>query len=144
VDDVAAWILGGTAATIAVVAAVFNWPRVFGRRLRVGDRVRIRGGYSDQPEWLVGRESVTGYVSAFLPGGSVEVQLDSAMSRGLVVYRVAVLSLRWKNARWLSSGVVHVELWEHSPSEKGAQLAAHEWVESHAAYRRVRTSRPAR
>ena len=118
------WILGTTAAVIVAILLVTN-PHWFGR-LRVGDRVRIGGGYEDPPPWLGGRPAVTGRVSAFIDNAA-EVELDEPLVVDGASYRVLSLRLRYRRARWTRQGIVHVEV----------AGAPHAWVESHASYRRI-------
>ncbi len=134
-------ILSWTALVMVVIATLPRVTRRFRRPLNVGDRVRIRGGYEDPPEWLQGRGAITGRVVALIPESdgrsAAEVALDSPLSASQTSYTAALLRLRYKDARWTHRGVVHVELWAASPSEAGRDPAAavpHEWVESHASY----------
>ena len=116
------WILGATAVVIAAILVITN-PQWFGR-LRVGDRVQIRGGYEDPPQWLGGRETVTGRVSAFVDNAA-KVELDEPLVIDGKSYRVLSLRLRYERAHWTKQEIVHVE------------IAPNVWVESHASYRRI-------
>ena len=121
------------------------------RKLTVGDRVRVFGGYDMQPEWLA--VSITGYegrVRAFIPGQNDRlaalVELDSELVleqgagavRGQTVRgRFLVLELGHTGTDWATSEPrIHVELCEDAPPPvRWQERARGSWVESHATYR---------
>jgi hypothetical protein len=111
------------------------------RVLRVGDRIRVSGGYWDAP-WLGGRSSVDGTVAAFIPSVSdtddLVARLDAEVVSELGRGDIAILHLRYVGAAWSDTGTVHIELCDFVPDatcwnsrRKG------KWVESHATYTRL-------
>jgi hypothetical protein len=134
-------ILIVTAAVIALIVLLPKVIRQFRRSLLVGDRIRIRGGHEEPPQWLQGKPEITGCVTAFLPDtddrSAVEVKLDAPLVLENRSYNFALLRLRFADARWAHHEIVNVELWMNAPSHLRAEPARsihHEWVESHAAY----------
>jgi hypothetical protein len=112
------------------------------QELRIGDRVRLGGGYDMEPKWLNGKEHYTGTVEAFIPGQNdtpaAIVELDEVAvcddTRGSIV----VLELRYVDAMWTSSEAVHVELCDFVPEAKSWNNRKQgKWVESHARYEKI-------
>lgn len=115
--------------------------------IEVGNRIRLSGGYDFEPQWLGGRSFVEGRVTGWVPGQNEEpacvVLLDDTLSaeglvhgdRREVTGRHVVLQLRYRDAQWENSGVVHVELCESMPQQAAwPDRAVGAWVESHASY----------
>ena len=99
----------------------------------------LSGGYDHEPMWLQGGEGYAGEVAGFIPGQNAEpaavVRLDSPLRLNESQGQYLVLELRHEDARWLSTGIVHVELCSFLPEsvrwqdrEKGV------WVEGAASY----------
>ena len=136
------------AATGIVVAMIGGLPVLFRasrRSVRVGDRLRLSGGYDSAPRWLGTRDSIDGDVLA-LDGGNeapqyAVIRLTEPISFEGLSSDIVTLRLRFKNARWGDHGTVHVELWRDVP-ERG-EISSSEandrrrWIESHATYRRL-------
>lgn len=138
------WILSATAVLVAVIAILPRAIRRFRRPLRIGDRLRLTGGYEDPPEWLQGHPYVCGRAVAFIPDkegrSAVAVALDSPLFAEGTSYSFVLLRLRYADARWSRREFVHVELWVDVPSSvdsKASGAPRHKWIESHAAYRVV-------
>ena len=99
-----------------------------------------------EPAWLNGKSSYQGIVSAFIPGQNTQsaavVKLGAPIAAGSVTGDVVVLELRYVGATWKDTETVHVELCDFMPDAKTWQVRRHgKWVESHATYRRVATTR---
>ena len=112
--------------------------------VKTGDRIKLSGGYSFEPEWLAGKQSVSGAVIAFLPGQNdtlaAVIKLDTPMTFEDVTGDVLVLELRYVGAEWSPVGVVHVELCDFMPEAKPWQERKKgKWAESHASYERIAT-----
>ncbi len=112
---------------------------LLGRRLRIGNRVRLYGGYDMEPKWLGGKEAHTGKCVAFIVGQNKQpaavIALDDPMVFDNTSGPFAVLELRYVGARWSNSEVVHVELCDAMPDNKTRKERKQGlWVESHARY----------
>jgi hypothetical protein len=109
----------------------------------VGDRVRLFGGYDQDPEWLGGRPEVFGIVERFIPGQNKEpaavVRLDEELTVGEAKGSLVVLELGLVEADWTTSEPrIHVELCNFEPeSHRWKERRQGAWVESHATYRIV-------
>jgi hypothetical protein len=112
-----------------------------------GTPVAVGGGYDFEPEWLGGRQQVTGHVEKWIPGQNTQpacvVRLDEPLTatgnvRGRREGRTGaflVLELRYVEQDWEQSGTAHVELCETEPEDKPwAEREVGAWVESHATY----------
>lgn len=110
--------------------------------LRIGDRVRLSGGYDPEPNWLQGQSAYTGTVLRFIPGQNAApaavVQLDRMLEGGTAMCEIAVLELRYANRVWTDENVVHVELCDFIPEAKPWPFRRQgRWVESNATCSRV-------
>lgn len=119
----------------SIFTAMFN-------TLKVGDRVRLSGGYDMDPKWLSGKECYVGRVTEFIPGQNklpaAIVQLDSPIAFENTIGDIVVLELRYVGARWGRTDIVHVELCNFTPEAKSwKDRKQGKWVESHASYVKV-------
>lgn len=110
--------------------------------LRVGDRVRLSGGYDMEPNWLQSGTEFFGAVSEFIPGQNdnpaAVIDLDSTITVDSVTGRILVLELRYNGARWGTRNTVHVELCDFVPEPKAWQNRKRgKWVESNATCMKV-------
>jgi hypothetical protein len=116
----------------------------------VGDRISVGGGYFNDPEWLSGRDSVSGQVHAWIPGHNDSPQcvvlLDETLTatgdvggrRESLTGTFLVLRLRYVGQVWEDSGIVHVELCsDEPPNVAPLHRPPGAWVESHATYVRA-------
>ena len=112
---------------------------LLGRRLRIGDRVRLAGGYDMEPKWLSGRNACFGDCVGFIPGENNQlaaiVCLDEPVTFDGVTGSYLVLRLRYVGARWANHETVHLELFTAPPTSLQAPSARGLWIESHASYR---------
>jgi hypothetical protein len=110
--------------------------------LQIGDLVQLSGGYSLEPGWLAGLDSITGPVVAFTPGQNdapaAVIKLDKQITFAEVTGDVLVLELRYVGAAWEPLGIVHVELCDFTPdATPWRDRRKGQWVESHASYERL-------
>jgi hypothetical protein len=111
-------------------------------KLRVGDRVRLSGGYNMEPNWLQSGTEFFGEVSAFIPGQNEHpaavIELDSPISVDGATGTILVLELRYKGASWGARNIVHLELCDFVPEPKAWRHRKQgKWVESNATCMRV-------
>jgi hypothetical protein len=114
---------------------------MFGK-LKVGDRIRLSGGYDMEPKWLGGKECYLGTVVEFIPGQSrppaAVVKLDDAITFDDISGDIVVLELRYVGAKWLKKEYVHVELCNFEPEAAPWKFRKQgKWVESHATYTKL-------
>jgi hypothetical protein len=69
-----------------------------GRALRVGDRIRVLGGYAADPPWLRGGVGYRGTVERFIPEGEADVQLAAVVQLDEDI-TVDVFAGRWSAGR---------------------------------------------
>lgn len=121
------------------------------RRLQVGDRVVVYGGYDMDPAWLAASPNgYSGEVVEFIRGQNSEPAAVIALDTELVLPegagavrgeevrgRYVVLELGHVGASWSTpSPRVHVELCAERPeSTRGPDRQHRAWIESHATYR---------
>jgi hypothetical protein len=113
---------------------------IFGpNTLKVGDRVRLSGGYDMIPRWLCGKDEHIGTVTRFMPGQNQDlaavVKLDSPITVEATTGDVVILELRYVGAKWKEKETVHIELCDFDPEPKSwKDRKQGKWVESHASY----------
>jgi len=111
-------------------------------RLKLGDRVKLYGGYDMEPRWLCGKAAHFGTVSSFIPGQEKEqavvIKLDAPITVDDVKGDIVVLELRYVGATWKKHETVHIELCDFEPEPKTwSERRQGKWVESHASYERI-------
>lgn len=123
---------------------IFLFLNIFNRKkLKIGDRVKIFGGYSTAPEWLGGQDAYYGQVVKFIPGpykkDDAVVCLDKDISFMQAKGKFLVLTLRYEGAIWRKVEIVHLHLFETIPQGDRWCINKDEWeknhIESHASYR---------
>ena len=107
-------------------------------KLKVGDRIKLAGGYDPEPKWLAGKACVLGKLVQFIEGVAV-VELDAGISAYDCTGKFLVLHLRYEDAKWIEQGIVHVFLYNEMPDPKNWPLQKDRWVESHAQYKIIGT-----
>lgn len=110
--------------------------------LKVGDRVRLSGGYDMEPKWLAGQDYYLGTVEEFIPGQNQNqaavVKLDNAITFDDMTGDIVVLELRYVGARWKQKETVHIELCDFMPEAASWKSRKQgKWVESHASYAKI-------
>lgn len=111
-------------------------------RLEVGSRVRLSGGYERFPRWLKGEHSHDGECIAFIEGQNTRpaavVKLDKAIEFDGTSGDIVVLELRYADASWAASGVVHIELCSFTPEDRHwKERRKGVWIESNASYETI-------
>ena len=119
------------------------------RELRIGDRVRVYGGYDHEPAWLAADPGgYRGVVVDFLVGGDsrpvpvVELDQELVLPEGAgaterpVRGRFLALELGHLNTDWSTPMPrLHIELFDSRPEADGSEGRPQgAWVESHATY----------
>lgn len=137
-------VLTITTIVMGGIAVWSKWGARLRRPLRVGDRIRLSGGYDIPPPWLGGRDSITGHVVAFaetdVSRPAAVVKLDEVITFEELNSDIVMLYLRYKDGRWGAGDVVHLELWRQMPPSHVSQEIdsdVRKWVESHVSYRIV-------
>ena len=109
--------------------------------LKVGDKVRLSGGYDMEPKWLAGENCYTGTVTVteFILGQNKSpaavVKLDHEITFDDTIGSIVILELRYEGAKWKKSETVHVELCNFVPEAATWKSRKQgKWVESHASY----------
>ena len=116
---------------------------VFGRaELKVGDRVKIHGGYEMEPRWLCGKAARSGTVRSLIPGQNEEeaavVKLDAPIVVDGYEGDIVVLELRYVGAKWKKHETVNIELCNFEIEPKAwSQRPKGKRVESHGSYDRI-------
>jgi len=107
--------------------------------LKIGDKVRLNGGYDMEPKWLAGESFYIGTVIEFIPGqnktSAAVVKLDRDITFDDTTGDILVLELRYDGAKWKKSETVHVELCNFVPEAATWKSRKQgKWIESHASY----------
>jgi hypothetical protein len=112
------------------------------RTLKVGDRIRLSGGYDMEPKWLAGHDYYLGTVTEFIPGQNQKpatvVKLDNVITFDDITGDIVVLELRYVRATWKERETVHIELCDFMPEAASWKTRKQgKWVESHATYAKL-------
>jgi hypothetical protein len=105
--------------------------------LKVGDRIRLSGGYDMEPKWLAGNDCYFGAITEFIPGQNqtpaAVVKLDHAITFDDTTGDIVILELRYEGAKWMEKETVHIELCDFVPEAASWKSRKRgKWVESHA------------
>ena len=111
-------------------------------KLEIGSRVRLSGGYEMFPKWLKEEKSYAGECIAFIEGQNTKpaavVKLDNPIEFDGSCGDIVVLELRYVEASWAASGVVHIELCSFIPQSKSwKERRKGVWIESNASYETI-------
>jgi len=111
-------------------------------KLRVGDRIRLLGGYDMEPKWLGGNTGYFGRLLCFIPGQNdtpaAVVKLENPITVDHLTADIVVLELRYVGEEWKTQATVHIELCDFMPEpKKWQERRKGKWIESHATYRKV-------
>ena len=107
--------------------------------LKVGDRVRLTGGYEPEPKWLCGQDFYEGEVITFL---SIKeetplavVRLDKPISFNKITGDILVLKLRYVDASWHETAIVQAYLYDFVPKDPVfLHCDSPNYIESHVSY----------
>jgi hypothetical protein len=118
---------------------LFSFLNKFKKKIQIGTKIKLSGGYDFQPKWLNEVDHHLGTVSKFISGQNSQkamvVILDKPINFDDVSGKVVVLELRHQGTYWVHSGVVHIELCNFTPENvawKNRKQGV--WIESHASY----------
>lgn len=116
-------------------------------RLKIGDRIRITGGYDMNPPWLNGGSGYDGVVTGFFENEiqkrhgdsaiSVAIEFDNEIECKGVKAKYGYLLTRYADQIWESENHgIHVYL-SKLPISNSADILSKDliWAESHAGYR---------
>ena len=107
--------------------------------MKVGDIVKLYGGYDYDPKWLGKEDHRLATVLKFIPGQNSEpaavVKLSQPIAVDSVTGEVLVLELRHEGAKWFKKGTVHIELCNFIPEDiRWQDRKQGLWVEAAASY----------
>ena len=107
--------------------------------MKVGDTIKLYGGYDYEPEWLGKKDHQLATVIKFIPGQDSEpaavVKLSQPITVESVTGEILVLELRHEGAKWFKKGTVHIELCNIIPDAVRWQDRKQGlWVEAAASY----------
>jgi hypothetical protein len=110
--------------------------------LKVGDRIKLYGGYDMEPVWLCGKDIHLGKVSSFIPGmhnqPAAVVKLDDPITVDGITGNIVVMELRHVGAKWTANETVGLELCDFEPEPKPwKQRRRGKGIESHVSYDRI-------
>ena len=114
--------------------------------LKIGDRIRLSGGYNREPTYLQNPPSIerTGSVINFIIGQNSSpaalVKLDSMITGEKITGEIVVLELRYVGQTWECSGpnIVHIELCDFIPENKSwKDRKQGEWIEAAASWEKI-------
>ncbi|HEY3301856.1 MAG TPA: hypothetical protein VGJ90_13880 [Methylophilaceae bacterium] len=110
--------------------------------LKVGDRIRLSGGYDMEPKWLAGNDCYFGAIIEFILGQNqtpaAVVKLDQPIIFDDTTSDIVILELRYEGSKWSKKETVHIELCDFMPQAASWKSRKQgNWVESHATYVKV-------
>ena len=117
-------------------------------RLKVGDRIKLFGGYDMNPPWLFGGEGYTAKVLSFFDNCitgrkgdssiSISIEFDEPLTFKGFIGKYGFIMGRWEDQKWEDAGGVHVHITTNKIS-KASDITEENsrWVESHANYQKI-------
>lgn len=110
--------------------------------IQPGDRIKLSGGYSFEPEWLAGRANVNGEVAAFMPGQNdmpaAVIKLDELINSEDVSAKLWFWNLGMSARTGRRPALFMLSCATSCPSPRPGRIEEKEkWVESHATYERI-------
>jgi hypothetical protein len=119
------------------------------KRLKVGDRIKITGGYDMDPPWLKGGTGYIAIVIGFFDNHIEKRQGDSAVAVTIEFEeeiehkgfkgKYGFLLGRYADQKWIAENHgIHVHI-SKTPIEKSSDISKGNsvWAESHASYQQV-------
>jgi hypothetical protein len=112
------------------------------KRLKVGDRIKLSGGYDMNPPWLKGG---SGYLAGFFDNDigkrkgderlSASIEFETEMEHQGFKGKYGFILGRWESQEWETSGTVHCHI-ATIPITKSQDITENNsvWAESHAHY----------
>jgi len=117
-------------------------------KLKVGDRIRLFGGYDMNPPWLKGGDGYNAGVLSFFDNEidgrdgdsalSVLIEFDEEIEFKGFLGKFGFITSRWEGQTWETEGVVHVYIC-NSKIQTAAEInnVNSYWVESHVSYKKI-------
>lgn len=117
-------------------------------RLRIGDRIKLSGGYDMDPPWLKGGDGYFAKVTGFFDNEiekrkgderlSASIEFDTEVEHKGIAGKYGFMLGRWENQTWDSSGTVHIHI-STVPITSAKDITRDNsvWAESHAYYETV-------
>lgn len=117
------------------------------KRLKVGDRIKLSGGYDMDPPWLKGGNGYYAKVTGFFDNGIEKRKGDERLSASIEFEEelefkgfcglYGFMLGRWEGQKWETSGTVHVHI-SNEPINNSSDITKSNsiWAESHAHYER--------
>ncbi|WP_028762909.1 hypothetical protein [Shewanella colwelliana] len=107
--------------------------------MKIGNSVKLSGGYDYEPKWLPYDEHVIGEVIKFIPGQNSElaavIKLPKSITVDSTTGNILVLELRHEGAKWVEEGIVHLELCDFMPDDiRWQDRRQGLWAEAAASY----------
>ena len=118
------------------------------KKLKVGDKIKLFGGYDWDPPWLKAHDCFLATILRFFDNGiekrngderlSATIEFDNPITFKNITGKYGVILGRWEGQKWESTGVVHVHLSNTEIfNSKDMNESNSVWMESHASYERV-------
>jgi len=121
------------------------------KRLKIGDRIIVSGGYDMEPAWLQGTAGHSAVVTGFFEnhienrkgdaGISAAIEFDNEIEYKGIKGKYGFLLGRYKDQTWdAENSGVHVQI-SSIPinSDADIQDETSVWAESHASYKQIST-----
>ena len=113
--------------------------------MKIGDRIRLFGGYDMEPQWLQGRNEYFANVLSYLDNNderrsvagqvSALIEFDESIEFAGISGKYGLVDLRYSNQSWENSGPVHVTLLKDKIDTINEKIKeSSRWMESHAFY----------
>ncbi|HSG42267.1 MAG TPA: hypothetical protein VLA72_03850 [Anaerolineales bacterium] len=115
------------------------------KRLKVGDRIKLSGGYDMNPPWLKGGSGYLAKVTGFFDNDigkrkgderlSASIEFETEMEHQGFKGKYGFILGRWESQEWETSGTVHCHI-AAIPITKSQDITENNsvWAESHAHY----------
>ena len=117
-------------------------------KLKVGDRIKLSGGYDMKPPWLKGGTGYFASVTGLFDNGiekrkgderlSASIEFEDEMEHKGLKGKYGFILGRWEGQEWETSGTVHCYI-TTIPVTKAGDITQDNsvWAESHAHYERI-------
>ena len=118
------------------------------KRLQVGDRIKVSGGYDMDPPWLKGGSgyyaTIIGFFDTMIEKRkgderlSVSLEFEEEVEHKGFSGKYGFMLGRWEGQRWETTGTVHVHI-SNVPIHNASDITEENsiWAESHAQYKQV-------
>jgi hypothetical protein len=118
------------------------------KKLKIGDRIKLYGGYDMDPPWVKDGDGYYARIVSFFDNEiegreddsriSAAIEFDEELEIKNFKSRFGFILCRWEGQEWDTEGVVHVHL-SNKPVTAASDISGKTsiWVESHASYKKV-------